>query len=85
MNIVSSLNFPNTYYIFRENNVEVRVFVNGSKIFSNKTLRKHEREYINNNYIKGRKTPYAIRKINTLNEDQLKIVEQQIRKIIKEN
>jgi len=45
----SSVNDPNTWYIFRANGVEVKIVLVESRFKANKELKNLEVEYLNNN------------------------------------
>jgi hypothetical protein len=83
MTIAPSLNESNTYFIFRENGVEVKVIINNRKIFSSRFLRAKERAYINTHFIKGMRTPSFYKKLNKLNQSQKDKLELEIEKLLK--
>jgi hypothetical protein len=51
MTCIDSLNDENTFFIFRENGVEVKLNLNDNKVFADHELTEDEKTYINENLL----------------------------------
>lgn len=51
MTCIDSLNDENTFFIFRENGVEVKLNLSNEKVFADHELTEDERTYINENLL----------------------------------
>ena len=82
MNIVPSLTEKNTYFLFRDKGVEIKILLSGKKIFASHGLHYKERQHINRYYLKN-KTSTLYKKLNELNNEELKEVELKVDKLLK--
>ena len=51
MTCIDSLNDENTFFIFRENGVEVKLNLNDNKVFADHELTEDEKTYVNENLL----------------------------------
>lgn len=52
--ITSAITLPNTYFIFREDSVEVKVVIDGEKVISSHYLTDEEKTYLKTNIQKSK-------------------------------
>ena len=81
MKIIASEDLHNTYYLFRNNNDEVKIEISGEKILTDKGISAKERSYIYKKYIK-REVHTIYNKLALLNESQLKEVTIMVDKLL---
>jgi len=51
MTCIDSLNDENTFFIFRDNGVEVKLNLNDNKVFADHELTEDEKTYVNENLL----------------------------------